>query len=365
MASDTGNDRKFRRPESVLVVVHTRARECLVLNRVSPEGFRQSVTGTLGWDETPAEAAAREIREETGLDPAALRDSGRSQRFPILPAWRDRYAPDVRENLEHVWYLEIPDRVAVTVNPAEHRAYEWLPLEEAIARVSSWTNREALERLRRSEPARNETRKESVVVAHGLWLPGVETLLLRRRLQDAGFCALLFRYQTVNRGLDENAAELARFVERTPGETVHIVGHSLGGVVAVHMLQTRTIARVGRVVCLGSPLKGTHSGQRLARFGWGARLMGRSVRDLLERGGLAPWSPERALGSIAGNLPFGFGLLLGPLPRPHDGVVTVEETRLEGATAHLELPLSHTALLFSRTVAKQTEHFLRRGRFAR
>ena len=205
---------------------------------------------------------------------------------------------------------------------------------------------------------------EPVVVAHGLWMPGMETLLLQRRLRDAGFSPRLFRYRSVSDDLDENAAALAQFVARTPGDVVHVVGHSLGGVVAVHMLQSRPPARAGRVVCLGSPLRGTRSARRLAQFSFGARITGRSVRDLLERGGLAPWAGERDLGVIAGDLPFGLGLLLGTLPRPHDGVVTVEETRLEGATDHLVLPLSHTALLFSRTVAHQVQHFLRNGGFA-
>jgi 8-oxo-dGTP pyrophosphatase MutT (NUDIX family) len=354
----------FRRPESVLVIVHTRSLDCLVLERIAPTGFRQSVTGTLGWEETAAQAAAREIREETGLDPARLRDSGRSQTFAILPEWRHRFAPDVKENLEHVWYLEVPDRVAVTLNPAEHSAYEWLPLEEAIAKVSSWTNREALERLQRGAASRAKG-GESVVVAHGLWLPGVETVLLRRRLNAAGFRPHLFRYPTVSAGLDANAAELARFAADTPGDTVHIVGHSLGGVVAVHMAQTRRPARMGRIVCLGSPLRGTRSGNRLAGFRLGARITGRSIEDLLERGGLAAWTGERDLGVIAGDLPFGLGLLLGSLPRPNDGVVTVEETRLAGTKDHLVLPVSHTALVFSPTVAAQTAHFLRDGRFAR
>jgi 8-oxo-dGTP pyrophosphatase MutT (NUDIX family) len=356
---------QFRRPESVLVVVYTAARECLVLRRVYPKDFWQSVTGTLGWEETAAAAAAREVREETGLDPAGLRDSGRAQAFPILPAWRHRFAPDVEENLEHVWYLEIPERVAVTLNPAEHDAYEWLPLEQAIARVSSWTNREALEDLRTSGPGRSADGTESVVVVHGLWLPGYETALLRRRLTRAGFLPSLFRFRTVRDGLDANAERLARFAARMPGDKVHFVGHSLGGVVAAHMLQTCPPLRAGRLVCLGSPLKGTHSGKRLARFRWGSGLTGRSIGDLHARGGLARWSGANDLGVIAGTLPLGLGLLLGALPRPHDGVVAVEETRLEGATDHLVLPRSHTALIFSRAVAAQVVHFLRHGRFER
>lgn len=139
---------RFRRPESVLVVIHTTARECLLLERVDPPGFWQSVTGTLRWGESQKDAAVREVVEETGLDPAGIRDAGISRTFPILPAWRRRYAPDVERNLEHWWYLELAAPVGVTLNDAEHSRYEWLALEPAIARVTSWTNREALERLR-------------------------------------------------------------------------------------------------------------------------------------------------------------------------------------------------------------------------
>ena len=137
-----------RRPESVLVVIYTPARECLLLERVRPKGFWQSVTGTLHWNETPAETAAREVREETGLEPVGLVDADERRSFPILPEWRERYAPEVSENLEHLWYMEVPATSDVILNAAEHSAFCWLALEEAIDTVASWTNREALERLR-------------------------------------------------------------------------------------------------------------------------------------------------------------------------------------------------------------------------
>ncbi|HEX5421044.1 MAG TPA: dihydroneopterin triphosphate diphosphatase [Gammaproteobacteria bacterium] len=138
----------FRRPESVLVVIHTPALECLLLERVHPPGFWQSVTGSLEWGESAAAAARREVLEETGIEPHGLRDGGVAQRFEIWPAWQRKYAPGVTHNLEHLWYLELPETMPVQLNAAEHRAYRWCGLEEAVRAVASRTNKEALERLR-------------------------------------------------------------------------------------------------------------------------------------------------------------------------------------------------------------------------
>jgi dATP pyrophosphohydrolase len=143
-AGPVGRAGGWKRPESVLVVVHTPRLDCLVLRRVSPAGFWQSVTGALEWGETGAEAARREVREETGLSPDRLEPAGVARRFRILPAWRHRYAPGVTHNVEHWWYLEVPVPLPVRLEPGEHDAAEWLPLAAAAARVSSVTNREAI-----------------------------------------------------------------------------------------------------------------------------------------------------------------------------------------------------------------------------
>lgn len=140
---------RYKRPESVLVVVYTMAGEVLVLLRRQPPDFWQSVTGSLRWEETdPLDAARRELREETGLDDdVAVIACGTTNRFPILPPWRHRYAPDAIENVEHVFRVPLPERRFIVLNPAEHGEYEWLPRADAAGRVVSWTNRNAILQL--------------------------------------------------------------------------------------------------------------------------------------------------------------------------------------------------------------------------
>jgi dATP pyrophosphohydrolase len=136
-----------RRPESVLVVIYTQAMECLLLERLQPAHFWQSVTGSLHWGESAHDAARREVFEETGLSADGLRDSGVSHTFTILPHYLDQYAAGVRENAEYLWYLQLPETRPVRLDSNEHSDYCWLPVAAAIERVSSWTNREALVKL--------------------------------------------------------------------------------------------------------------------------------------------------------------------------------------------------------------------------
>ena len=139
--------KRYKRPESVLVVIYTVGGEVLLLERRQPPGFWQSVTGSLGWNENPREAAIREVQEETGLlIEDRLVDCGYSNRFEILPAWRSRYAPEVGWNTEHVFRVELAEIAPIHLNSEEHLRAEWLPARPAARRVSSHTNRTAIER---------------------------------------------------------------------------------------------------------------------------------------------------------------------------------------------------------------------------
>jgi dATP pyrophosphohydrolase len=134
---------RWKRPESVLVVVASQAGEVLLLERCAPRGFWQSVTGSLDWGESAAAAASRELLEETGLSEQP-EDCREMHRFPIVPPWRSRYAPEATHNLEHVFRLVLPARIEVGLNPSEHVAACWLPRAVAARRVGSWSNREAI-----------------------------------------------------------------------------------------------------------------------------------------------------------------------------------------------------------------------------
>ena len=137
----------FKLPESVLVVIHTPRLDVLLLDRVGTR-FWQSGTGSREPDDPDLEATARrELLEETGLSAGTLTDWRQTNRYEIWAQWRSRYAPDVTHNTEHVFGFTVPELTVATLDPAEHVSQMWLPWQEAMQKVFSPTNRDAIRQL--------------------------------------------------------------------------------------------------------------------------------------------------------------------------------------------------------------------------
>ena len=200
-----------------------------------------------------------------------------------------------------------------------------------------------------------------VLLVHGIWNARAWLMPFALRLRREGLVPTVFGYDSVWRDPETAGDRLIALLRRRPVEA--LVGHSLGGLVILEALRRAPDLPVKRVVCLGSPLRGSAAAAGLAARPPLGLALGRS-RALLERG-CPPWTGAAEVGVIAGDRAKGLGGLFAALDGASDGTVTVAETRLDGLADHCVLPASHSGLVLSADVAAQTAHFLRFGHFAR
>lgn len=207
--------------------------------------------------------------------------------------------------------------------------------------------------------------REAVVLIHGIWMRGLEMSLLRWRLRRAGFHCYRFNYRSVSRSPAVNAEGLNEFLETVDADVVHLLAHSLGGLIVMHLFDQFPAQKPGRVLMLGTPIKGSAVAHHLMDKPLLGRLLGKATERAL-LGDVPRWKPARELGMIAGSRGAGLGhMLMRGLPKPNDGVVGLEETRSPDINVHLTVPYSHTGLLFSTRVATVVVNFLRSGEFDR
>jgi len=181
----------------------------------------------------------------------------------------------------------------------------------------------------------------------------------------AGYTVHRYTYPSVRMNMAENARRLAAFCQALDARPLHLVGHSLGGLLIARMLDEPHRLDIGRVVLMGSPFVDCFAAHRLSRVRIGCTAVGAAVGEWLC--GARPESLARYdIGVIAGNRGIGFGVMMAPdLPSPHDGTISVSETHVPGEHDHIVLPVSHTQMIISNVVVRQVCEFLRRGRFVR
>jgi hypothetical protein len=203
-------------------------------------------------------------------------------------------------------------------------------------------------------------------------MTGAESLLMRRHLAAHGWRLSILPYSSMAESMDSVArrcAGQAQAIARRTLQPVHLLGHSLGGIVIYRVFEmgllsaSRFSGEHCRVVFMGTPARGSQSARALASFGPSRHLLGQIGRSYLQQGVAPRWPFAPQLGIIAGTNPRGLGRLLGTFSGPNDGTVAVAETRLEGATDYCELPVTHTGMNLSAAVAEQVVSFLEHGHF--
>lgn len=202
------------------------------------------------------------------------------------------------------------------------------------------------------------------MLVHGLWMQAPFMRIMGKMLEAKGFRTKAISYDFLKKTPEQNAEVLYNEIGLLGAKKINLVGHSLGGIVILHLLHRFPDLEVDKVVLIGSPVKGSEIAQRVHRMPLLKPLLGRSVEKGL-LGGAPPFAFNRPLGIITGKGTFSASALIFSAGEDSDGVVQECETVLDNVTDRVSLPLSHSALIFSRRCTEYVAQFLLTSRFRR
>lgn len=205
--------------------------------------------------------------------------------------------------------------------------------------------------------------KPHVVILHGVLMHALAMFYLAHQLRKSGFIVHCLSYQSVLKTSADNASALHKKILKLRLNHLHIVAHSLGGIVASHLLANFDDMPKGNIVMLGTPINGSWFANKLRPFPIINKVLSNSMKQGLSGKGIPQWKSEYPWGMIAGQAPFGLAIVVGGLPEKNDGTVMLKETQHKKVDEHIVLPVSHTGMLFSKDVAHFTANFLTTGHF--
>ena len=218
-------------------------------------------------------------------------------------------------------------------------------------------------------PAPAGATRDGVVLLHGISRTALSFRRMQLALERAGFATLNLDYASRRKALEGLAEDIdpaiQRFADRIDG-SVHFVCHSMGGLLARVYIDRHRPKHLGRVVMLGTPNSGSEIAERLKNFGVYRAFFGPAGQQLGTRRDAAIdalFPPvDYPVGIIAGNRSI-YPIASRFLPRPHDGRVSIANTKLEGMADHVVVAASHPWLVRNSVAIAQTIAFLREGKF--
>jgi len=204
---------------------------------------------------------------------------------------------------------------------------------------------------------------QAVVFVHGIWMKGGVLLPLAQRVRPHGYRTHLFSYKSLAKTPAENAAELNTFLQSIQASEIHLIAHSLGGLVLKHLMHSHSPQKIGKVIMLGTPIAGSEVARRFNQHDFTRMLLGRATTSGL-LGDAPRWPVKKPLAMIAGNRGIGAGAVLtGGFKGVSDGTVRLEETMSDEISHRYEVPFSHMGMLYAPKVVKAVLSYLEHGDF--
>ena len=211
--------------------------------------------------------------------------------------------------------------------------------------------------------------EECVVLLHGLFRSSNSMDKMESYLSDNGYSTFNISYESTKHSIEKlsesSISEALSLTKNSGCKTVHIVTHSMGGILVRDYLSDHTLENLGRVVMLGPPNQGSEVVDEIGHWKLFEWLNGPA--------GLELGTDSLSLPNQLGEVDFELGIIAGDrsinwinsimIDGPDDGKVSVERSKVKGMTDHLVIHTTHTFMMRNNEVMEQTLHFLQESRF--
>ena len=206
-----------------------------------------------------------------------------------------------------------------------------------------------------SIPMTEPINEQAVVLVHGLWMSRWSFHFIAKYLTQKGYKVYRFGYKTTKRPFDFNMQKLTAFVNSRKEDTVHLVVHSMGGILSMRSLPN--IVKTGKLIMLGSPINGSRTAKAMSEKKWTSWML-KYATEPLTNGVVNPQVFRKSYMIAGTSNSIGIARLVTKLPQPNDGTVALDETQADWIDHHTTENTNHFRLLFHPKVKKKIVTFL-------